>query len=103
MRSASQATDSTCSGWTAKRTATKALRPRAPVIRSNVRKSSAALAAWRTAFTTWWGPGLRPNSSTSSMCESQVSGCQLAACVLVKAQASPRHVRPLRTNGFSVT
>jgi hypothetical protein len=53
-------------------------------------------------LTRWWGPGFRPKSWTSSMCESHVSGCQFAALTVVKAQAAPRAVRPRPTIGFFV-
>ena len=103
FRSATQATDSTWVGWTAKSAATSALRQVAPVIRRKTRNTSTAFAACRTTFTTWWAPGLMPKSSTSSMCESQVSGCQLETCSVVNAQVTPRQVRPAWTAGFSVT
>ena len=44
LRSATQATDSTWSGWTAKSAATNALRQRAPVIRARTTNRSAAFA-----------------------------------------------------------
>ncbi len=103
FRSATHATDSTWVGWTAKRAATKALRQVAPVIRRKTRNTSTAFAAWNSTFTTWWAPGFTPKSSTSSMCESQVSGCQLETWSVVKAQVTPCQVRPACTVGFSVT
>ena len=36
------------------------------------------------------------------MCESHVSGCQLASCVAVKAQYTFAQVRPVATWGFVV-
>ena len=49
----------------------------------------------------WCGPACRPNSSTSSMCDSHVSGCQFAACPVVKAHGSGSPVSPPATAGFS--
>jgi len=37
------------------------------------------------------------------MCDTQVSGCQLAAAVVPAAQANPGRLRPARTCAFSVT
>jgi hypothetical protein len=42
-----------------------------------------------------------PNSSTSSMCESQASGIQLPVWKLVSARATPARESPSRTIGFS--
>ncbi len=44
-----------------------------------------------------------PNHCTSSMCDSQVSGCQFDAWPEVNAQTTPSTVRPRDTIGFSVT
>ena len=46
LRSETQATDSTCSGWTAKTAATKALRPTPRVMRASAKKSTSVAAAW---------------------------------------------------------
>src|SRR5438874_10350569 len=46
--SAAQATDSTCSGWSANRPATKALRHSAPVSRRSRRNSNTAFAVWNS-------------------------------------------------------
>src|SRR4029453_8893792 len=54
-------------------------------------------------FTRWCAPGDMPKSWTSSMCESHVSGCQLALWPVVKAHATPVAVRPAATCGFSDT
>ncbi len=103
LRSAIHATDSTWSGWTAKSSATAALRPGAPVRARRTAKSSAAFAAWSAAFTRWGPAGVTPNSSTSSMCESQVSGCQLATSSVVKAQVTPDQDSPARTRSLAWT
>ena len=103
LRSATQATDSTCVGCTAKSAATTALRPGAPVMRESTRNRSAAFAACRSTLTAWWAPGASPKSCTSSMCESHVSGCQLLAWKVVNAHARPAQPSPPCTTGFSVT
>src|SRR6266849_7266385 len=54
-------------------------------------------------FTAWCQPGFTPNSSTSSMCESQVTGCQLDPVNVVHAQRKPSGVTPARTCGFVYT
>ena len=72
-------------------------------MRRKSRNTSTAFTAWKIAFTTWWAPGFTPKSSTSSMWESQVRGCQLETWSVVKAQVIPCHVRPACTVGFSVT
>ena len=67
------------------------------------RNSSNALAAWMAALTRCWGPGAGPNRDTSSMCESQVSGCQLADQPVVKAHRTELQHSPERTQGLSAT
>ena len=79
FRSATHATDSTWSGCNAKKAATRKLRPCAPVTRLSQRKSKPLLAACRSKFTQCGPAAPLPNSVTSSMCETQVSGCQLLA------------------------
>ena len=97
LRSAAHATDSTWSGCQANKAATIALRHRAPVSCLNQRNNSKVLATWKSRLVTWWPPGFKPNNWQSSMCEIHVSGCQLAAYPLWKAQPSPAHVNPLLT------
>src|SRR6266404_2123747 len=43
-----------------------------------------------------------PNSSTSSMWEAHVSGCQLDISVVVSAHRKPAAVKPWRTYGLSL-
>ncbi|HAM36928.1 MAG TPA: hypothetical protein DEB40_06830 [Elusimicrobia bacterium] len=50
--SATQATDSTCRGWIAKRAATHALRHGAPVMRDSAAKSSSTLRICRHRLAT---------------------------------------------------
>ena len=50
FRSATQATDSTCSGCQANNAATQALRHSAPVMRLRTRKSSSVLAVCSSRF-----------------------------------------------------
>src|SRR6266567_2806627 len=47
--------------------------------------------------------GFKPNSWTSSMCDSQVSGCQLPAWLVRKAHMTRCQSRPWLTHSFSVT
>ena len=71
--------------------------------RSRRMNNRTALAVWKRTLMMWCIPALRPKSWQSSMCESQVSGCQLLACQAVNAHWTPAHVRPFRTGGLSVT
>jgi hypothetical protein len=50
FRSATQATDSTCSGWSANSAATIPLRHRAPVIFLSRMYSRRAFAIWKSRF-----------------------------------------------------
>ena len=68
------------SGCSANSPATNALRQTVPVIRWSTRNRRSVLATWNSRFTKWCGPACKPKSCTSSMWESQVSGCQLAEC-----------------------
>jgi len=100
LRSETQATDSTRNGCQANNAATTALRQNAPVIAFNNRRSSIALAQWSNTLTMWGGPAFNPNNWQSSMCESQVSGCQLLACWSTKDQTTPHQLKPARTVGL---
>ena len=103
LRSETQATDSTCSGWKAKRAAATRESMAAPVIRARTRKRTAAFTACSPAFTRWCAPGSWPKSWTSSMCDSQARGCQLATDRVVNAQRIPSAVSPAATTGLAVT
>lgn len=103
FRSATQATDSTWTGWSANSAATKALRHRAPVIMSSSRNRSTVLAMWKATLVKWWPRGFRPNSWQSAIWESQVSGCQFPISKVVKAHLTLSTVSPVRTCGFAVT
>ena len=103
FRSDTQATDSTCRGWRAKRAATKALRQTAPVIRRHRAKSSSVLPTCSATFTKWGPQAFWPKTWQSSMCDSHVSGCQLLPCMAVKAQTRPALVSPWKTLGLLVT
>ena len=103
LRSATQATDSTCSGCQANRAATRALRQGAPVIWFSARNSRSVVAMCKPRLVRWWAPGFRPKSRQSSMWESQVSGCQLFAWLASKAQRRPGPLSPACTAGFCVT
>ena len=59
LRSAIHATDSTCSGCSAKRNATNALRQRAPVARNRNANSSEEAAAWSSTLTRCCGRSAR--------------------------------------------
>ena len=48
-----QVYSSTCNGWSANTAATKALGPRAPVMRQSAKKRIAAEIAWIATFVTW--------------------------------------------------
>jgi hypothetical protein len=76
LRSVTQATDSTVSGWTASTAAAKALRYRAPVSPSSMKKTRSTFAAWNSTFTTWWPAGFSPKSCTSSIRVTMVTGIQ---------------------------
>src|SRR6266567_874542 len=103
LRSATQATDSTRNGCNPKNIATIRLRQVAPVIRFNTTKASIVLAAWSNTLVRWCPQGAKPNSWQSNMCESQVIGCQLAACELQKAHSRFSQVSPCCTRRFAVT
>jgi len=61
------------------------------------------LSACSATLVAWWPPGSIPNPDTSSMCESQVTGCHATPWREVNAQTTPAHVSPPRTAGTSVT
>src|SRR5437660_191671 len=73
LRSETQATDSTCSGCSANRAATSALRHSAPVIRLRTRNNSRVLVRWNPALARWCAPARWPKSWQSRLCESHVS------------------------------
>src|SRR5579885_3495599 len=89
LRSAIHATDSTCSGCTANKAATNALRQNAPVICRSTRNRRIAATACKSTFVRWCPAGFRPYSRQSSMCEIIVTGCQLRATLCVNAQRIP--------------
>src|SRR5439155_20396360 len=60
-------------------------------------------SSWMTTLVQWCPVASRPNSSQSSMCEIQVSGCQLAAWPVVIAQRTFSRLMPVLTWRFSVT
>jgi len=110
LRSATQATDSTWSGCTAKSAATNALLHAAPVSRTRRRKRSTVLATWRRRFVAWKPGALfakgcasfpSPWSSASSIRDIHVSGCQFAWSVAVRDHDSPPPSKPWRTWRFS--
>ena len=103
LRSESQATDSTRSGCQAKSAAKAALVQRAPVRRRIARKARAALSECRSTLVAWCPRGSSPKSVMSSMCDSQVSGCQFVASPEVSAQRKPSQPRPAMTCGLWVT
>ncbi len=103
MRSAIQATDSTCTGCTAKSAATAAQRQNEPVSARSARKSSSVPVACSPRLTRWWAPAFRPKKLASAMCESQVRGCQLAAWKPVNAHFRPFQPSPPCTIRFCVT
>ena len=76
LRSAIQATESTCTGWSANRAAAMALAPRRPVIRRSTANSSSVFSVCRRRLLRWCPAGLSPKSWQSSMCDSHVTGCQ---------------------------
>src|SRR5919109_3816445 len=94
FRSATHDTDSTLSGWTANNAATKKLRHWVPVARNSNQKSKATLKECSRMLTKWWPTGFSPNNWQSSMCESQVIGCQLETSKVVNAQWIPALVSP---------
>ena len=68
---------------------------RAGESRRTARNSSTALAACSSRLVRWWPRGLRPKSSTSSMCDQEVSGCQLAG----DGRASSAHADAVGRSG----
>ncbi|MBK7877016.1 MAG: hypothetical protein IPJ77_14935 [Planctomycetes bacterium] len=103
MRSATHATDSTCSGWSANSAATSHATPKRAVQRITSMPSSTDASTCKPSDTKWCAPGASPNSSTSSMCDSHVKGCQFAASPDVNAYAKAPFDNPARTTAFSVT
>ncbi len=103
FRSEIQATDSTCSGWTANRAATTQLRARAPVRRSRTTQSSTESTRCQKTLARCIHPGSTPNSETSAIRDSQVSGCQFASESDVNAHRAPSQVSPRWTTGFVAT
>jgi len=102
LRSAIHATDSTCSGWTANRAATNALRPVAPVMRRKRMNTSSVFVTWITRLVTWYAPASVPNNVTSIRCDSHVIGCQYGEWPVVSAHHALFQLSPPRTVGFSV-
>ena len=102
LRSAIHATDSMCNGCKANSAATNALRQIVAVNFQNSRKSSAALAAWKSRFVKCGPAALGPDNSASSIRDSHVSGCQLLAWPDVNAQTTFADVRPDETCGLDV-
>ena len=45
----------------------------------------------------------KTRSYRKALADTHVSGCQVAACLVVNARATPSHVKPFVTYGFSVT
>ena len=60
FRSAIHATDSTCSGCSANKAATNALRQRAPVRRFSATNSRLALTLWSKRLVRWCPLGFNP-------------------------------------------
>ena len=87
----------------AKSAAANALGQKAFVIPCNTCSNNTELAAFSATFIRWCRPGEAPDNSTSSMCDSQVSGCQLPACPVWKAEAIDSSERPRSTWRFSNT
>jgi len=79
LRSATQATDSTLMGCNANSAATMKLRPTLAVARHRIQNSNTAFSTCSRRFESWCRPALRENNWQSKACDSQVSGCQLAA------------------------
>ncbi len=100
LRSAIHATDSTCMGCKANSAATNALRHVARVNRRSSRKSSTVLARWNNRFVKCGPAGPGPNNSRSSIKDNHVSGCQLPACSVQKAQTRFDDDRPASTCGL---
>ena len=112
FRSVTQATDSTCSGWTAKMAAVNALGHKWPVIARSTRKSSTTFAACSATLTACilaasraGSGGLVPcrSSCASAISDSNVRGVHFAETRLVKAQATDLVLNPPSTCAFAVT
>jgi hypothetical protein len=91
FRSATQATDSTCSGCTPNSAAAKPLRHTEPVIRESTKNSSTVLRRWKKRLTRWCAPD-------------RVEEVEKEADQVVRAgvQAEQRHVRHVREPGQRV-
>src|ERR1051326_6855324 len=95
LRSATHATDSTCTGCSANKAARKALGHRAFVNRRSTKNKSTELAACKSRFTKCGPAGSLPKSCASNMCEIHVIGCHVP-----NAQTIPPSVSPFVTWGF---
>src|SRR5256712_288999 len=103
FRSETQATDSARKGCRAKTPATKALGAGSPVSAESMPSSRSVAATWSSTLVRWCPPGHRPQSWQSSMCDSDVIGCQVAPWRWVDAHATPSRLSPRETTGFRVT
>lgn len=80
--------------------ATMALGQKAPVIIRSARNNSTTLAAWMATLPRWCPPAQPWKACQSTMCDSQVSGCQLPAWGS-QAHQNPHALTPCTTGGFS--
>ena len=103
LRSAIQATDSTCNGCQAKNAAITAPGHLVRVMRRHKWNSKTALTACNNALIKCWAPGFTPTNSQSSMCDNHVIGCQLLACQPTNAHFNPAQVNPACTTRLSIT
>ena len=92
-----------CIGCHAKSAAMNADGHNLSVSRTSNRSSNAVFAACNKMFVRCGPAGLWPKRLVSIMCDSQVSGNQLLACMVVKAHLMPANVRPFCTMRLSVT
>ena len=72
-------------------------------MRASAANSASVPAVWMPTLVQWCPVASRPNSWQSSMWETHVSGCQLAAWPVVIAQRTFSRLMPVLTWRFSVT
>ena len=83
-------------GCSAKSAATNKLEPTRPVAHVSSRNSRIALMACSRMLVKWCPAGFNPKSEKSRACDIQVSGCQFACSVEVRAHLRVWVVSPWR-------
>ncbi len=94
LRSDTQATDSTCNGWRAKRPATTREGTTRPVIRASTLASSRVLARCRTRLTRWWPKGSVPEDGRVEHQRQPGQRVPVGRFECPKAQPTPSSAHP---------